>query len=136
MAMIFSGGNFQRILAQNERKSQRRAATARYKADIEAESRMAAAKTAKPRAIPKLAAMSTKPADLGMKKAELAAEVQREGIEQRGSAARMASREQARATGLQAEIFEFEKSLLKKKKKSEGLTPAEEIEEMVATPRY
>ena len=126
---------FDRIMAENVEKSIRRAETERYKAEVGAGARVAAAKIGRP---PRTATTAWGPGtDAGeMARAELAAGVKREEIGERATAASATARLKGRELGLMEEAFEFEKAFMKKKKKKKGIGAVEEIESIVASPGY
>ena len=126
---------FDRIMAENVEKSIRRAETERYKAEVGAAARITAAGMGRP---PRTATTGWGPGpEAGeMERAELAAGVKREEIAERATAASATARLKGRELGLTEEAFEFEKAFLKKKKKKKGIGAVEEIESIVASPRY
>lgn len=124
---------FDRILAENVAKSMRRAETERYKAELGAGARVTAAKMYRPPTEWRAGAEAG-----AMERARLTAGVRREEIAGRATEAAETARLKGAELGLAGEEFEFYKGYLKKKKKKKeaGISPVEEIESIVAAPRY
>lgn len=132
---------FSGIVAQNILKSKRKLATELAVASMRAGAQVAAAETsARPRAmaVATEAGTATRAEAGKMERARMEKGLKREEIGRHYGAAEETARLKGRELGLAEEAFEFEKGFLEKKKKKReaGISSVEEIEELVASPRY
>lgn len=132
---------FSGIVAQNILKSKRKLATELAVASMRAGAQVAVAKTAaRPRtmAVAAEAGTAARKEAGEMTRARMEAGLKREELGKHYGAAEETARLKREEFGLAEEAFEFEKGFLEKKKKKReaGISSVEEIEELVASPRY